>query len=84
MKYIAMGLIRLYQNLNIITQAIQSNTQERAWPGSFFRDHAWSLVEEKRLEAQIYKKFISEWQERCDPDSIFFASPVIEIIEIKH
>ena len=78
------GIMRsagLEVDLNVITQAIQSNTQKWAWPDSFFRDHVWSLVEEKRLKTQQYEKFINEWQARCDdPESIFFSSPVMETV----
>lgn len=81
------GMMRragLEVDLNIITQAIQPNSEKWAWPDSFFKDHIGSLVKEQRLETQQYQKFMDEWQARCDdPDSIFFASPVMETVGIK-
>lgn len=78
------GMIRrtgLEVHLNVVTQAIQPGSQKWVWPDSFFRDHIGSLVKEQRLTTQQYRIFMDEWQARSDdPDSIFFASPVMETI----
>ena len=81
------GMMRragLEVDLKVITQAIQPNSQKWAWPDSFFRDHIWSLVKEQRLKTQQCQIFMDEWQARSDdPNSIFFASPVMETLGIK-
>jgi SAM-dependent methyltransferase len=81
------GMMRragLEVDLNVITRAIQPGSKNWSWPDSFFRDHIQSLVEEQRLTTQQCRVFLNEWQARSDnPDSIFFASPVMETLGIK-
>lgn len=67
--------------INVTTKAVRATTQEWLWPDALFRNHLPALVKEGFLAHSIYDDFLAEWEVRSkEPDSIFFGSPMMEVI----
>ncbi|WP_163341123.1 methyltransferase domain-containing protein [Desulfopila sp. IMCC35008] len=67
--------------INVIIKAVRATTQEWLWPDALFRNHLPSLVEEGFLAQSVFDDFLAEWEARSkEPDTIFFSSPMMEVI----
>jgi SAM-dependent methyltransferase len=67
--------------INVSTKAVRATTQEWLWPDALFRNHLPALVREGFLAHSIFDDFLAEWEARSkEPDSIFFGSPMMEVI----
>lgn len=78
------GLLRLTGldvEINVVTKAVRATTPEWLWPDALFRIHLPMLVEEGFLAHSVLEAFLIEWEERSkDPGSIFFSSPMMEVV----
>ena len=71
----------LHVEINVNTKAARATTQEWLWPDALFRNHLPALVKEGLLAHSTFDDFLAEWEERSrKPDSIFFGSPMMEVI----
>lgn len=67
--------------INVTTKAIRATTQEWLWPDALFRNHLPALVKEGFLARSVFDNFLAEWETRSkEPDSIFFSSPMMEVV----
>ena len=67
--------------INVSTKTVRATTQEWHWPNALFRNHLPMLVKEGYLAQSVFEAFLAEWEERSkEPGSIFFGSPVMEVI----
>ena len=67
--------------INVITKAVRATTPEWSWPDALFREHVPGLVEKGYLSRETQDAFFTDWDERSrEPDTVFFASPVMEVV----
>jgi SAM-dependent methyltransferase len=67
--------------MNVIVKAVRATTQEWLWPDALFRTHLPALVKEGYLAHSVFEDFLAEWEARSkEPEAIFFASPMMEVI----
>ncbi len=67
--------------INVSTKVVRATTQEWLWPDALFRNHLPALVKEGLLARSTFDEFLAEWEARSRrPDSIFFGSPMMEVI----
>ncbi len=78
------GLLRaagLEVEINVVTKAVQSSTQEWQWPDALFRDILPGIANEGYLTSDVLDAFLEEWDAFSrTPDAIFFSSPVMETV----
>jgi len=71
----------LEAEINVVTKAVQSNTQEWQWPDALFRDILPGIANEGYLTPDVLDAFLEEWDALSrTPDAIFFSSPVMETV----
>jgi len=67
--------------INVIAKAVRATTEEWLWPDALFRNHLPALVREGFLAHSVFDDFLAEWEVRSkEPDTIFFSSPMMEVI----
>jgi len=67
--------------INVYIKAVRATTQQWLWPDALFRNHLPALVKEDLLAQSTLDDFLAEWEARSrNPDSIFFSSPMMEVI----
>lgn len=67
--------------INVITKAVRATTQEWLWPDALFRNHLPALVKDGFLAQSVFNDFFTEWEALSkEPDTIFFSSPMMEVI----
>jgi SAM-dependent methyltransferase len=67
--------------INVIAKAVRATTQEWRWPDALFRNHLPALVKEGFLAQSVFDNFLAEWEARSkEPNAIFFASPMMEVV----
>jgi ubiquinone/menaquinone biosynthesis C-methylase UbiE len=67
--------------INVVTKAVRATTPEWSWPDALFREHVQGLVDEGYLARDTQDAFFADWNKRSrEPDAVFFASPVMEVV----
>jgi SAM-dependent methyltransferase len=67
--------------INVAVKAVRATTPEWRWPDALFRNHLPALVREGFLAHSLFDDFLAEWEVRSkEPDTIFFSSPMMEVI----
>lgn len=67
--------------LDVEVKAIRPSTPEWRWPDKLFRQVLPMLVDNGQMTQETMSRFLSEWEERSrNPSTIFFSSPVLEIV----
>lgn len=67
--------------INVTVKAVRATTQEWRWPDALFRLHLPALLKEGYLDQRVVDGFLAEWEAlSSEPDAIFFASPMMEVI----
>ena len=67
--------------VNVITKAVRATTEAWLWPDALFRNHLPALVKEGFLDHRVFEGFLAEWEARSkEPDALFFASPMMEVV----
>jgi len=67
--------------LSVVAKAIRPATPEWSWPDTLFRQLLPRLIGTGHLSQGALSSFLAEWEARCqDPGSVFFSSPVMEVV----
>ena len=71
----------LCMTVGVVVKAIRPATPEWRWPDSLFRQLLPTVVDKGHVTKEVSSSFLAGWEARCqDPATVFFPSPVAEVV----